>query len=107
MFQETDMHQYFDLVNYVINHGERRQNRTGIDTLSTFGYMFQHNLADGFPLLTSKKMDLEKIAGELRWFLDGNTKPSELNSKIWDAWSYEDNIGPMYGSIWRSYPLER
>ncbi len=99
------MRQYKELVEYVIQTGERRSNRTGIDTMAAFGYMFIHDLQQGFPLLTSKKMDLSKIAGELRWFLDGNTKPSQLNSKIWDNWQYNDDIGPMYGAIWRKYPM--
>lgn len=99
------MIEYFNIVNKVLKYGERRQNRTGIDTLSIFGYMFQHDLSLGFPLLTSKKMNLDIIAGELRWFLDGKTNPSELNSSIWDEWQSKNEIGPMYGSIWRDYKL--
>ncbi len=99
------MKAYQELVEKVLNSGELRENRTEFRTMSVFGEMFEHNLQKGFPLLTSKKMSLEFIAGELRWFLNGDTRPSTLNSKIWDDWAYEDSIGPMYGSIWRDYKL--
>lgn len=86
------MKQYHDLLKYVLKNGKQRHNRTGIDTISTFGYQMRFNLDDGFPLLTTKKIFYKSIIHELIWFLNGDTNIKYLvdnNVNIWNEWPYE------------------
>jgi len=105
------MKQYLDLVRHVLENGTRKTNRTGIDTISTFGYQNRYNLADGFPLVTTKKMFTPAIIHELLWFLQGDTNIKYLkdnNVRIWDEWADKNgNLGPVYGHQWRSWPNYR
>ncbi len=118
------MQSYLDIVRHILEHGEKKENRTGVDTLAVAGVMFEHDMAKGFPLLTTKRVPFRLVATELEFFLKGITDKQwlqERNNHIWDEWAHpqkapyghdeaakqkmkeERDLGPIYGFQWRHF----
>jgi thymidylate synthase len=104
------MKQYLELLDNILNEGVQKGDRTGTGTVSVFARQFRHNLADGFPLLTTKKLHFKSIANELIWFLKGDTNTAWLKQNgvsIWNEWADEHgDLGPLYGQQWTAWPTK-
>lgn len=101
------MKQYLNYLEHILTHGTQKIDRTGVGTLSVFGYQMRFNLQDGFPLITTKKLHIKSIVHELLWFIKGETNIAYLKENgvtIWDAWADSaGNLGPVYGKQWRKW----
>jgi len=110
------MQQYHDILKHILNKGVRHEDRTGVGTISTFGYQTRFDLRKGFPIVTTKRVPFRWVAEELFWFLSGSTSEQELNERgvdIWAEWATEQqtgrfgresgDLGPVYGYLWRSF----
>ncbi len=104
------MKQYIALLEDILENGDVKGDRTGTGTLSVFGRQIRHNLQEGFPLITTKKLHFKSIANELIWFLSGDTNTKWLKANgvsIWDEWATEDgDLGPIYGKQWTAWPTQ-
>jgi len=110
------MHQYHQLLRHILDTGVRHEDRTGVGTISTFGYQTRFDLSEGFPIVTTKRVPFRWVAEELFWFLSGSTNEKDLSARgvdIWEEWATgeqtarfgrsEGDLGPVYGYLWRSF----